>query len=477
MRRTAEPAAAAPVPPPAPPHHTPPHAVKSARGLQDMASTGEAEGGLNGGAGAGAAGGGHDARAGRGGAGATAGAQAAAAPTTSAAGTGRPSTGSDGAPASGAAGNGKLQVVQPNAGRGPDGLIAVGLDIGTGWVKVAALGRREMFPSLYSCTYAPGAGDADVLKSADEKGRPKAILRDAVGEAAATMASGRFATLIRPVKHGVPHDGRGYSRLAVEALRRVGIDDPGRAVICAGVPYDSRGDRDRIGRLLVAAAKPAYCMVLPQAYGTLKACGLTADTIVNIGHGTTEIMRVGQEGMYAVSIQKASEFVLGQLAQRQGRTGRDAYTDHEKVLADDPKMTAKLVELLAVHIADEVQQFGGGGGGGGGDGGAADAGIVLSGGGSRMPGMAAALAKALGGGIRVRAVDEPSYSNAIGLEMMAREMFGTAQKAAAAAKPSAAGPPAASGKGGDHGGPMKPAPNTPAVRGNPDTTLAGTSGR
>ena len=459
-----------------------------------MASTGEAAGGLNGGAGAGAAaggGGGPDARVGSGGAGATAGAQAAATPTpaaaAAAAGTGRQTTGSDSAPAFAAA-SGKLHVAQPNAGRGPDGLIAVGLDIGTGWVKVAALGRREMFPSLYSCTYAPGAGDADVLKSADEKGRPKAILRDAVGEAAATMASGRFATLIRPVKHGVPHDGRGYSRLAVEALRRVGIDDPGRAVICAGVPYDSRGDRDRIGKLIVAAAKPAYCMVLPQAYGTLKACGLAAATIVNIGHGTTEIMRVGQEGLYAVSIQKASEFVLGQLAQRQGRTGRDAYTDHEKVLADDPKMTAKLVDLLAVHIADEVQQFGGGGGGGGGgEGGAADAGIVLSGGGSRMPGMDKALAKALGGGIGVRAVDEPSYSNAIGLEMMAREMFGTAQKAMASAstaasttataKPSAAGPPAASGKGGDHGGPAKPAPHPPADRGNQGTTLAGTSGR
>ena len=436
-----------------------------------MASTGEAAGGLNGGAGAGAAAAASspDARVGSGGAVATAGAQAAATPTpaaaAAAAGTGRQTTESDSAPASGAA-SGKLHVAQPNAGRGPDGLIAVGLDIGTGWVKVAALGRREMFPSLYSCTYAPGAGDADVLKSADEKGRPKAILRDAVGEAAATMASGRFATLIRPVKHGVPHDGRGYSRLAVEALRRVGIDDPGRAVICAGVPYDSRGDRDRIGKLIVAAAKPAYCMVLPQAYGTLKACGLAAATIVNIGHGTTEIMRVGQEGLYAVSIQKASEFVLGQLVQRQGRTGRDAYTDHEKVLADDPKMTAKLVDLLAVHIADEVQQFGGGGGGGGG--GAADAGIVLSGGGSRMPGMDKALTKALGGGIGVRAVDEPSYSNAIGLEMMAREMFGTAQKAmssasaTATAKPSAAGPPAASGKGGDHGGPAKPAPHPPA---------------
>ena len=331
---------------------------------------------------------------------------------------------------SGPAAGQEIAVARPDSGRGPDGLVAVGLDIGTGWVKVSALGRRAMFPSLYSCTYAPGAGDADMLKDGDEKGKPKAVLRDAVGEDAAAMASGRFATLIRPVKHGVPHDGRGYSRLAVEALSKVGVDDPGRAVICAGVPYDARGDRARIKRLIMAAAGPAYCAVLPQAYGTLKACGLKSGTVVNIGHGTTEIMRVGQEGVYGASIQKASEFVLQQLAQRQGRTGRDAYTDYENVLADDPRMTAKLVDLLAVHVADEVQQFGAGGAG--------SAGIVLSGGGSQMPGMGEALLKALGGAADVRTVDEPSYSNAIGLELMARERFGKAQKAVAAAAAAAA---------------------------------------
>lgn len=325
----------------------------------------------------------------------------------------------------------EIAVARPDSGRGPDGLVAVGLDIGTGWVKVSALGRRAMFPSLYSCTYVPGAGDADMLKDADEKGKPKAVLRDAVGEDAAAMASGRFATLIRPVKHGVPHDGRGYSRLAVEALSKVDVDDPGRAVICAGVPYDARGDRARIRKLIMAAARPAYCVVVPQAYGTLKACGLKSGTVVNIGHGTTEIMRVGQEGVYGASIQKASEFVLQQLAQRQGRTGRDAYTDYENVLADDPRMTAKLVDLLAVHVADEVQQFGASGSG--------SAGIILSGGGSRMPGMGEALVKALGGAADVRTVDEPSYSNAIGLELMARERFGKAQKAVESTAAAAAG--------------------------------------
>ena len=342
----------------------------------------------------------------------------------------------------------EIPLVRPEEGRGPGGLVAVGLDVGTGWTKVSALGRRARFPSLYSCTYAPGAGDEDVLGDADGKGKPRAVLRDAVGKDAAAMASGRFATLIRPVKHGVPHDGRGYSRLAAEALRAVGIDDPSTAVICAGVPYDSRADRDRIKRLIRAAVKPAFCAVLPQAYGTLKACGLRAGTVVNIGHGTTEIMRVGSEGVYGVSIQRASEFVLQQLAQRQGRTGRDAYTDHDAVLAEDPKMAARLVELLAVHIADEIQQFGApsrtapeGGGT------AAGGGIILSGGGSRLTGMKEALEGALGGAVDVLMVDEPSYSNAIGLEMMARDAFGEAQKALAARRLEK-DDGAASGKGG-----------------------------
>ena len=370
------------------------------------------------------------------------------------------SGGGDGGGPAGAEGAGsgrEIAVARPDAGRGPDGLVAVGLDIGTGWTKVSALGRRAMFPSLYSCTYAPGAGDDDVIKGAGEKGRPKAVLRDAVGEDATAMAAGRFATLIRPVKHGVPHDGRGYSRLAAASLRAIGIDDPGRAVICAGVPYDARGDRDRIWKLIVAAAKPAYCMVIPQAYGTLKACGLKAGTVVNIGHGTTEIMRVGREGLYGTSIQKASEFVLQQLAQRHGRAGRDAYIEYEKALREEPKMTARLVDLLAVHIADEVQQFGATGD--------ESAGIILSGGGSRMPGMPEALAKALRGGVEVRTVDEPSYSNAIGLEMLARGKFEAAQKELARAG-AAAGKPAAAG--GDEGRAGAPGAQGGAGRGSAD---------
>lgn len=401
-----------------------------------------------------------------------------------------------------------IPVAAPKPERGWGGMVAVGLDVGSGWTKVSALGRQAMFPSLYSCTYAPGSGDDDVLMRAGEKGAPKAVLRDAVGDDAAVMATGRFATLIRPVKHGVPHDGRGYSRLAAEAIRAVGIDDPENAVICAGVPYDARNDRERIKKLIVAAVKPAYCLVLPQAYGTLKACGRRSGTIVNIGHGTTEIMRAGPEGMYAVSIQKASEFVLQQLAQRQRRSGRDAYTNHEAILGDDPKMTARLVELLATHIADEVQQFGplppaprpkadsgaGADAPAGSDkprdgqaaqspqapsdgqpagtkpgiamsgqlsqhllqpGGAplpAEADILLSGGGSLLPGMAEALEKALGGAVSVAVVDRASYSNAIGLEITARERFPAAQKVMEARKSARAGRGGGGSSGGGGGG-------------------------
>lgn len=341
-----------------------------------------------------------------------------------------------------------------------------------------------MFPSLYSCTYAPGAGDDDVVSRAGEKGAPKAVLRDAVGDDAVVMAAGRFATLIRPVKHGVPHDGRGYSRLAAEALRAADIKDPENAVICAGVPYDARDDRERIRRLIVAAVKPAHCLVLPQAYGTLKACGRMTGTIVNIGHGTTEIMRAGPEGMYAVSIPKASEFVLHQLAQRQRRSGRDAYTDPKVILGDDPRMTARLVELLATHIADEVQHFGpispprsdaaaaaaaaGRPSSQPPPGGAhmpAEPDILLSGGGSRLPGMAEALEKALGGAVTVGLVDRPSYSNALGLEITARERFPAAQKAMEARK-SARGSGRDSGSGGGASSRDAPTRTTPPPPGS-----------
>lgn len=277
-------------------------------------------------------------------------------------------------------------------------MLAVGLDAGTGFTKISTNGRTAIFPSLYGCIYAAPPKMDDLTKSA------KKVLVEAVGKKAIKIGKNRNGILIRPIKYGVPYDDHGFVMLAREALERVGIDNPAESTIIIGITYDARMHHRAIKRIIDSKIKPHYCRIAPQAYGTLKSCGKHEGMVINIGHGTTEIMHMGSSSMEGMSIDRASEFVTRQLAKT---SVRDAYTNYKKLFEENESLTAKFVDMLAKYIADEVTRMD-----------VPDE-IVLSGGGSQIPGMKSSLETALGRTLMVP--DDPVFSNARGLEMMAAE--------------------------------------------------------
>lgn len=271
----------------------------------------------------------------------------------------------------------------------------VGLDVGTGFVKVSANGKKVSFPSLYSCMYS------DRRSITDASGRD--ILRECVGMDAIRMGRNRNANMLRPVKHGLPARERGFLALVRKALKSVDVTEPADTTICVGITFDARDGRRKIERL-IKSLKPRKCMVLPQAYGTLVSLNKSTGVVVNIGHGTTEIIIITPGNIDGISIPKGGELVMSQLGRDRGD-----YVHHERLFTENPEKTARLVEILAEHIADELSRMIGAGKGQ----------VILAGGGSMMPNMKETIEGLIGMPVTVPA--DPVFSNAIGLEMMARK--------------------------------------------------------
>ncbi len=290
---------------------------------------------------------------------------------------------------------------------------AVGLDVGTGFTKVSALGRTAMFPSLYACKYSN-------QKGIENAGSEKKIMLEEVGENASEIGRSRDGILIRPVKYGVPYNDRGFAMLAKEALAKVGIKEYSDVSIAVGVTFDARESRSKIQKIVNSKIRPARCVVIPQAFGTMLSCDKKFGTVINIGHGTTEIIHIDYGGIDGISIPKASEFVISQLAKK---SRRDSYVNYKELFQTDIKMTERLVRMLAEHIADEVVRMN------------VTGEIILAGGGSQMPHMKEALEKILGRELTVP--EDPVFSNARGLEKIAASGSTGGNDVEQKAKPSA----------------------------------------
>ncbi len=276
----------------------------------------------------------------------------------------------------------------------------VGLDIGTGFTKVSGLGKQLSFPSLYASRYTDG-------RTIHNMNQSKNILEECVGRHAIPMGESRTGTMIRPVKHGLPCHDKGYSKLTTEALSLVGISNISDAYIVAGVTFDAKSGIKRIKRI-IKSLKPHMIKIVPQAYGTMTYCNKKSGTVVNIGHGTTEVIHIKSGVIEGSSIPKASNFVTDQLDKTRG-----SYVNYKKLFSQNESLTQKLVYHLAEHIADEVTRI------------ASHDNIILAGGGSLLPGMRENLEKILY--TKTIVPDNPVFSNAIGLEMIAKTMVEQAE--------------------------------------------------
>ena len=291
--------------------------------------------------------------------------------------------------------------------------IPVGLDIGTGYTKVSGGKRSAVFPTLCAMAQAKSVRNVEDMDIGSDGG-PGIIER--VGDDAVGLDLRREWIMVRPVRHGLPYDRRGYAMVARHALKLIGVK-PERSVICAGVTYDAKKYRGVV-RNIIMSLKPVSCAVIPQVIGTLVSCGRESGMVINIGHGTTEIISVHGGSADGISIPKASDFVISQISRRNSKS---AYVDHEGLFARNAAAVGRLVPMLAAHIADEVVRIG-----------SPDE-VVLAGGGSLIPGMADALSKAVG--CSVIPVDDPVMSNAVGFEAKAAVIAGKLGEEPPASKP------------------------------------------
>ena len=291
--------------------------------------------------------------------------------------------------------------------------IPVGLDIGTGYAKVSGNKKKAVFPTLCAMAQAKSVHDVEDMDIGSDGGSG---IIERVGDDAVGLDLRREWIMVRPVRHGLPYDRRGYAMVARHALKMIGVK-PGRSVICAGVTYDAKKYRGVV-RNIIMSLKPVSCAVIPQVIGTLVSCGRESGMVINIGHGTTEIISVHGGSADGISIPKASDFVISQISRRNSKS---AYVDHDDLFARNATAVGKLVPMLAAHIADEVVRIG-----------SPDE-VVLAGGGSLIPGMADALSKAVG--CSVIPVDDPVMSNALGFEAKAAVLVGRLSEESPDSKP------------------------------------------
>ena len=125
----------------------------------------------------------------------------------------------------------------------------------------------------------------------------------------------------RSPRRGLPHDRRGYALLAGRAPDGLGAG--------AQMPQPARGLPRRGGPGGCGQAHTCTgtreCVVIPRAVGTLVSCGRRGGTVINIGHGTTEIMNIQSGGVDGVSLEKATDLVVSQISRR---TDKGAYVGY-----------------------------------------------------------------------------------------------------------------------------------------------------
>jgi actin-like ATPase involved in cell morphogenesis len=178
----------------------------------------------------------------------------------------------------------------------------VALDIGSGYTKCFDGTQRIIFPSIYSYRQAGLWEDREAIV-------------EAVGEQALVIAQHPNAVTLYPVIDGKPQH-QAFIKLAEEALRRLKIHFYEDICLVTGLPYETgKQDRELIKNQLKNKMHLNELAVYPQAVGTLFEMDLQSATVINIGHGTTEIAVIEKLNVLGgMSEPLASDYILNSLS-------------------------------------------------------------------------------------------------------------------------------------------------------------------
>lgn len=224
----------------------------------------------------------------------------------------------------------------------------VGLDIGTGSVKVATIHGTFQFPSIVA------RGKNMELESQE------IVL---VGDMAVKAESVKSMVLKTPVYRGAPTSISDYLELIRHALDKVIEQQPQRDalhkgpqkysdfVIIAGIPYSAKSHSQKIKDAVMECFAPKFFGLMFQAKATLDNEGIDNGIVCHIGHGTTEIMVVSHGNIaHAQTILHG----VGDITSATS-SSKTSYLDWGMFSKKNPQL-AEQRKILAAHISDSLEK-------------------------------------------------------------------------------------------------------------------------
>ena len=225
---------------------------------------------------------------------------------------------------------------------------AIGLDVGTGSVKVATVDGMFQFPSVVA------RGKDMELESTE---------RVLVGDDAVRQESVKSMVLRTPVYRGRPASSMDdYLELVGHALDVILTAKKGcvhtgpklrsDCVIVAGIPYDAADQKDRITDAVTQRFTPKFFGLMYQAKATLDNEGLDCGIVCHIGHGTTEIILVSN-GLTADG--QTIPRGVGDITKVISPGSKTDYLN-PSLFVKNTVVLAQQRSILASHIADALEK-------------------------------------------------------------------------------------------------------------------------
>lgn len=223
----------------------------------------------------------------------------------------------------------------------------MGLDIGTGFVKVATKTRRIRFPSIIA------TGKHLDLESSG--------VSTHVGYDAIPFDGVKSMILKTPMYRGIPVVMDDYIKLIRHSINYVIPDPKGllsrnsnkyhSMIIVAGIPYAAKEHAEKIKNAVAESISPKSFNLIFQAQGTLLHEGLNNGIICHIGHGTTELMVITNNKIaYGKTIKHGVGDITSVICD-----SKTSYVDKQLYT----KNTPELIEcrgLLACSISDVLEK-------------------------------------------------------------------------------------------------------------------------